>query len=187
MQRQLLLGLVSFFLLLETASAQYQGWQHVGSLWILTTPEGADLPAACSEANFPLLVRLRRDNFDFSQAKANGEDIRFSDAKGAPLAYQIEQWDSARGTASIWVRIPVINGNARQEVKLYWGKADAQSQSKGSAVFNADNGFCSVLHMDEALRDEVGSVTPKDLGSTSAAGSIGQGPALCARQGNPLR
>lgn len=71
------------------AGAEYAGWRHSGVLWILTTPEGADIPAAAAE------------------------------------------------TASIWIRIPKIAGNARQEIKMYWGKADAKSESSGTAVFNA--------------------------------------------------
>jgi len=67
--------------------APYPGWQHSGSLFILTTPEGANLPASASEDGFPLLVRLDKDWFDFSQAKANGEDIRFAASTGAPLAW----------------------------------------------------------------------------------------------------
>ena len=77
------------------AAPQYQGWQHSGSIYILTTPEGANLPASTSEEGFPLLVRLHKDFFDFSQAKANGEDLRWSTTGGTPLAYEIEEWDAA--------------------------------------------------------------------------------------------
>jgi hypothetical protein len=133
-------GVILLTGLLQTASAQYAGWQHSGSIYILTTPEGANLPASASEDGFPLLVRLHKDFFNFSQAKVQGEDIRFSTSTGAPLAYQIDEWDAATATASIWVRMPTIKGNARQEIRLYWGKADAASESNGSAVFNADNG-----------------------------------------------
>ena len=31
----------------------YQAWSHSGSLWLLTTPDGANLPAAATESNFP--------------------------------------------------------------------------------------------------------------------------------------
>jgi len=51
--------------LFGTASAQDQGWRYSGSVYILTTPEGADLPATASEKDFPLLVRLHKDYFDF--------------------------------------------------------------------------------------------------------------------------
>ena len=170
---QIACGVILLTGLLQAASAQYSGWQHEGSLFILTTPEGADLPATASVEGFPLLVRLNKGVFDFGQAKRNGEDIRFS-AEGKPLAYQVEEWDVAQGAASIWVKIPAIKGNARQEIKLHWGKADAAGQSNGSAVFNADNGYASVLHMDGALQDEVGTITPKNAGSTAAAGMIGK-------------
>jgi hypothetical protein len=80
--------------LMQPATAQYQGWQHSGPLVILTTPDGANLPATASEENFPLLVRLNQRTFDFRQAKPNGDDIRFSGG-GKPLAYQIEEWDAA--------------------------------------------------------------------------------------------
>ena len=157
-------------------SAQYPGWAHSGSLYILTTPEGANLPATASEENFPLLVRLNQDWFDFSQAQAHGEDLRFGSGSGEPLAYQIDEWDAAAATASIWVRIPAIKGNARQEIKMFWGKADARSESNGQAVFNDSNGYLSVWHLDrEAARDEVGTLEAKDLGTTPVAGVIGQG------------
>jgi len=160
--------------MISMAQAQYAGWKGAGTFYILTTPEGADLPATASEENFPLLVRLNKENFDFQQAKAGGEDIRFS-AAGQPLAYQIEEWNVAKGTASIWVKIPLIKGNDRQEIKMHWGKADAASESSGAAVFNTANGFVAVLHMSDLVKDEVGSVEPKDMGTTAATGMIGQG------------
>jgi sucrose-6-phosphate hydrolase SacC (GH32 family) len=152
----------------------YQGWQHSGSIFILTTPEGANLPASATEKDFPVVVRLDKDFFDFSQAKPHGEDIRFS-AEGTPLSYQIEQWDAAGGTASIWVRIPEIRGNARQAIKMHWGKGDAGTESSGKAVFNESNGYCSVFHMNDPLIDEVGTAVATNHGATPSAGIIGQG------------
>jgi hypothetical protein len=162
--------------------AQYPGWQQEGSIFILTTPEGANLPASEVEKDFPLLVRLHKDFFDFSQAKPNGEDIRFS-AQGQPLAYQIDEWDAARGTASLWVRIPRILGNARQEIRMHWGKADAVSESSGSAVFNESNGYLSVWHMGTPIRDEVGTLASVDKGTTPAVGRIGPARHLAGGQG----
>jgi len=173
--KSMMLGIALLTLLLQTASAQYQGWQHSGSLYILTTPEGANLPDTASEADFPLLVRLDKEWFDFSQAKAQGEDIRFASSTGAPLAYQIDEWDAVQGTASIWVRLPTIRGNARQELKMFWSKADAKSESSGSAVFNASNGYLSVWHMNDPVQDEIGRLGSKDTGTTSAPGMIGKG------------
>ena len=163
-----------FLALLQTASAQYTGWQHSGSMYLLTTPEGANLPATAAEEGFPLLVRLNTDGFDFTQSKANGEDIRFADASGKPLAYQIEEWDVAAGSASIWVRMPTITGNAHQAIKMFWGKPDAASESSGAAVFNESNGYLCTFHMADPVKDEVGALTAKDTGTTASSGMIGK-------------
>ena len=165
------------------AAAQYQGWQHSGSIYLLTTPEGANLPATTTETDFPALIRLDKEWFNFSQAKAKGEDVRFATSTGKPLAYQIEEWDATSGVASIWVRIPTITGNAHQEMKLYWGKADAASESSGSAVFNESNGYLSVWHMNEPVKDEVGTLDSKDVGTTATAGIVGPARHLAGRQG----
>ncbi|MEI6535529.1 MAG: DUF2341 domain-containing protein, partial [Verrucomicrobiaceae bacterium] len=172
--KRLIVGMTVLMTLLATTRAGHVGWQHSGSIWILTTPEGANLPATATEENFPVLVRLNNEGFDFSKAKANGDDIRFADAAGTSLAYQIDEWDAAAGTASIWVRIPVIKGNAQQEIKMFWGKADAISESMGKAVFNESNGYVCVMHMTDPVKDEVGVLEPKDTGTTGVAGMIGK-------------
>lgn len=156
------------------ASAQYQGWRHSGSLTILTTPQGANLPPSASEENFPLLVRLDKDWFDFRQAKAGGADIRFTASDGAPLSYEVDDWDAAHGTAAIWVRVPKIIGNARQELKMYWGNPDARSESNGSAVFNESNGYLCVWHMSDPVKDATGNTTARDTGATPTVGMIGK-------------
>ncbi|MBM4071675.1 MAG: DUF2341 domain-containing protein [Planctomycetes bacterium] len=173
MRSPLTLALFLFVTFATPVAAQYPEWKNFGSMFILTTPAGADLPASAAVENFPLLVRLHKDFFDFTQAKANGEDVRFSSAKGEPLAYQIDEWDPTNGVASIWVRVPKIVGNARQELKLHWGKTDARSQSEGKAVFNESNGYVSVWHMSGPVTDETGTLTSKDTGTTHVPGVIG--------------
>ncbi|MEI7898770.1 MAG: DUF2341 domain-containing protein [bacterium] len=157
------------------AAAPYKGWKYSGSMCLLTTPEGANLPATASEDNFPVLVQLNKDWFNFSEAKAKGEDIRFASGTGMPLAYQLDEWDASAGTALIWVRVPVIKGNARQEIRMCWGKADASSESSGPAVFNTSNGYLSVWHMNDPVKDDAGRLESKDIDTTSSAGMIGRG------------
>lgn len=163
--------------------AQAQAWKHSGSIFLLTTPEGASLEAGAALEGFPVLVRLHRDFFDFSQAKPGGEDLRISDRAGADLPFQVEEWDAARGTASIWVRVPSIRGNERQEIKLRWGNADAASASNGAEVFNGSNGYLSVWHMNAPVKDEVGTLESKDVGTSSAAGMIGPARRFAEKQG----
>ena len=158
-------------------------WKHSGSMWLLTTPEGADLPAAATVEGFPLLVRLHRDYFDFRQAKPNGDDLRFSASTGERLAYQVEDWDVKQGHASVWVRVPKITGNSRQQIMLRWGNPNAASESDGKAVFNASNGFLSVWHMSHQVRDEVGTLISTDTGTTPMTGMIGMARHLPAGKG----
>lgn len=155
--------------------AQYDDWSHHGTLTLLTTPDGADLPGSAREEGFPVLVRLNGETFDFKQADTDGSDIRFS-IEGKPLAYQIEFWNPEQGEACIWVRIPVIQGNARQLLTLHWGRADARSESNGKAVFAESNGCAVTMHLAgtaEAVIDETGNLSPTNRGTESCPGAIG--------------
>jgi hypothetical protein len=167
------------------AQSQYGDWPHRGTLALLTTPQGANLPASAQEDGVPVLVRLNGETFDFSQSNADGSDIRFS-AEGQPLAYQIETWNSKQSEACIWVRIPVMRGNARQELTLHWGKTDAASESNGKAVFNESNGYAVAMHLgdaDDPVRDEVGNLSPTDKGTKPCRGAIGLGRRFEAGKG----
>ena len=163
--------------------APYVGWSRVGVIAILTTPDGADLPAGTAVEGFPMLVRLHKDWFDFKQAKPGGEDVRFSTPAGARLAYEIEEWDATAGAASVWVRIPRIEGNARQMIRVHWGKADAAGESSGKAVFNEANGCLSVWHLGDVVRDEVGTLESKDSGTTATPGIVGKARHFAGKQG----
>ena len=167
----------------KPVAAQYTGWLQSGAMCILTTPDGANLPAGTSIEGFPVLVRLSKEWFDFSKAKANGDDVRFATSTGEPLAYQIEEWDAAKGTASIWVRVPKIEGNAKQMIRVLWGKASAASESSGRAVFNESNGYLSVWHLGDTVTDEVGTLESKDVGTTVTAGMVGQARHFAGKQG----
>jgi len=137
---------------LSQASAQYDDWKHSGLMYIVTDSEGADLPASAVERNFPLLVRLNQEYFDFRQAKPQGEDVRFS-SKSKPLDYQIERWDVKRGEADIWVRIPSIKGKDQQAIKMHWGNEKVSSESNGEQVFRTTEGFAAVWHLGDNLED----------------------------------
>jgi hypothetical protein len=179
----LALGIVLAAGFIQPASAGYPGWRHSGTLHLLTTPDGANLPPSASLTDFPVLVRLDKDWFKFDEAKPDGADLRVSSASGEPLSYQIEEWDAGKGTASIWVRVPSIKGNAVQPLKLHWGKAEAVSESNPKAVFNPSNGHLSVWHMSDPVVDDAGATISKDQGTTATGGIVGQARHLAGGQG----
>ncbi len=151
----------------------YQSWTHSGTLFILTDATGANLPPSVSESNFPLLVRFNSSNFAFAQAASDGSDIRFSTLSGIALPYEIEEWDSINGEAAVWVKIPAITGNERQEIKMFWGNPGVSSQSNGPSVFNSSNGYCAVMHLNGNVLDATGSTSPLNGGATPATAVIG--------------
>lgn len=77
---------------------------------------------------------------------------------GAPLAYQVQEWEPVSGPAGIWVRVPVVRGDEDQEIRVHRGRADAVSGSDGPAVFNASNGYLGVWHVEGVVKDEVGTL-----------------------------
>ena len=123
----------------------YQSWTYSGSLVHPDHPGGRQPAGLGRRGNqLPAARSAQLRQLHLRQAQPDGRDIRFATAAGATLSYQIEQWDAANGSAAVWVKIPTITGNARQEIKMYWGKTGVTSESSGTAVFNAANGYASV-------------------------------------------
>lgn len=135
--------------------ADYQNWKFSRKLLLNTTATGAAVSAAC--VDFPVLVRLTSATFDFSQAGVDGKDLRFAKPDGAPLAYEIERWDSVLRKAEIWVRVDTVHGNdGTQFIIMYWGvdstrspQASATPASNSTAVWDTAAGFSAVWHLDE--------------------------------------
>ena len=156
------------------AAVPTNAWRYHAPFHLLTTPDGANLAAGVELRDFPILVRLNGDFFDFRQALPHGEDLRFATADGTPLAYEIEDWDAANSRAAIWVRVPLIRGVEDQTLELRWGNPAATNESNGAAVFNAANGYVAVWHMNAPLREVVGTVpATRDDGTTATPGMIG--------------
>ena len=150
----------------------FEHWQHTGTVAIITTPEGANLPASAKEENVPVLIRFNKDHFNFKEADPSGKDIRFS-YQGTMLPYEIEEWDAKNQRASIWVRVPEIKGNTIQTLKVHWGNSNAVNKSKGDAVFNKSNHFVTVCHLEQNERDVAGILEIEDNGTQSSRGVIG--------------
>jgi biopolymer transport protein ExbB len=137
-----------------------------------TTATGANVMGDVPK--FPVAVLLTGANFDFSKAKAKGEDIRFAAADGTALPHEIELWDPAAKVAAIWVKVDV-KGNAKQTIKMSFGDASASDASDGHKVFDVADGFLGVWHLSEP-----GSTTAGGYKDSTANGNNGQGIALTA-------
>jgi hypothetical protein len=168
---------------LPLQAEDYSAWSGHGSVWLLTDKEGANLPATAVVKEFPVVLRLHGDTFPFASAQTDGADLRVTDASGRSLALEIESWDKAAGEAVIWVRVPEIRGAMRQELKLHWGNPQAKSVSDGSKVFSRDNGYLSVWHMGQEVKDVVGTLPSKVVGTKPIEGLIGGARSFAGKEG----
>lgn len=137
--------LAALVLAATTASAQYAGWAHTRKIVMNTSASGANVTGEVK--NFPVAVRLTAGNFNFSQAKPDGADLRFSSSAGAPLPYEIESWDAAGQKATVWVKTDVKGSDASQFINLHWGNPAAAGEGDGKAVFAKADGWVGAWHL----------------------------------------
>jgi hypothetical protein len=146
-------------------------WAHAMQIGINTSAAGANVKQAISD--FPLLVRLNATTFVFSEARPKGADIRFMDSSGKNLSFEIERWDVDGRVADIWVLVPRIEGDSRQNyIYMYWGNQYAVPFSEGPSVFG---NFANVLHLTPVQATAVLS-----LEDTSGQGNNG-----CFQENSP--
>jgi hypothetical protein len=150
-----------------------QAWTHSAKLFLNTTASGANITGTVT--NFPVLIRLRSDNFDFTQAKADGSDLRYAKSMGTPLPYEIERWDPVTKLAEVWVGIDTVHGNdSTQSIIMYWGNPNASGNSNGGAVFDTSNSFQGVWHLNRNCDDVTyGRNNGTSYGTTDTPGIIG--------------
>ncbi len=137
----------------------YNDWSFSEDLYLNTTVTGANVSG--DVLNFPLLIRLDSNNFNFSEAKSDGTDIRFAKSDGSHLSFELERWDNSNELAEFWVLCDVIYGNNyTQYIKMYWGKSDAADSSDAQTVFATTNGFVGVWHLDSTSSVSNGTRSP---------------------------
>lgn len=126
--------------------ADYSAWKYSKRVFLNTTAEGAGISEMVKE--FPVLIRLSKENFDFEQSLIDGGDLRFKKSDDTPLPYEIERWDRDNKNAEIWVKVDTVYGNdSSQYFTMYWGNPDVSSESNGSVTFDTSCGFQGVWHM----------------------------------------
>lgn len=112
------------------------GWEYYAKVPIDNTSNSSAL------TDYQVKINLTSANFDFTKAKSDGSDIRFTDSdKRTLLNYWIENYDSSGQTATIWVKVPSIDANSTKDIYLYCGNDTAVSASDGDSVFEFFDDF----------------------------------------------
>lgn len=116
------------------------GWQYNTKITIDSSLIDSNL------TDFPLLVKLSASNFDFSLAKSDGSDIRFTESDGITLLkYERERHDSGSELAEYHVKVPSITSGADTIIYMYYGNASASDGEDAVNVWDAN--FLFVSHM----------------------------------------
>jgi hypothetical protein len=156
----------------DTVTIAYPSWKYTRQLFLNTSTSGANISG--NVYDFPVLVRLTSGNFDFSNAKSDGSDIRFAKSDGTTLPYEIERWDVAAAHAEVWVRIDTVYAfNDTQHITMYWGNPLAARATNGPAVFDTADGFKAVYHLSDANDATYDKYNGTNYGATDTAGIIG--------------
>ena len=98
--------------------------------------------------DLPVLVKLTNANFDFTKARSDGYDIRFTESDGETLLkYERERHDDGSELAEYWIKVPSISSSVDTDIYIYYGKADASDGENTTNVW--DSNFKAVWHMND--------------------------------------
>lgn len=124
-------------------------WTYRRTVTVNTAASNGGAAVTATVTRFPLLVRLTPENSGslFSQAAADGSDIRFSTTSKALAPYEIEYWNASTRQAAIWVLVDTVHGNGTTNLRMHWGRPGIASASNGPAVFETSNGYVGAWHL----------------------------------------
>ena len=103
--------------------------------------------------DYPVMVKLTADNFNFSEVENNGTDIYFVLDDGTELDFEREYFSKDEQLAIFHVRIPEVSS---AEDTVFFIKIDAD-EDKENAEGVWDSNFVMVQHMGESLIDSTGN------------------------------
>ncbi len=122
-------------------------------------------------------ITLNTNNFDYSKARENGEDLRFTlynftSKKEEEINYWIEKWNTS-GESRIWIKLPKLEHVNYAVVYMYYGNnysTNKSSEKQTMSIVNGDfddpNGKGWRCFEDEFLNK---SQDPSSLGSSCTA------------------
>ena len=147
----------------ESTAAWLSGWKYRRAITVNSSDIDADL------TNFPVLVRLSAECFDFGLAAADGRDVRFTDAGGGTsLLFEREAHGAAAGEAAYWVRLPLVSATSNTTFYLYHGNGGALDMANAAGVW--DDAHVGVWHLQ-------GTNGATQADASKAANTLNVGPA----------
>lgn len=137
MRKNIVLGIFVLYSLFNIASALSNSG---GGNWAYNKEIIIQENSGKTLNDYQILVKLDGSNFDFSKAKPDGSDIRFT-LNDMELPYWVEEWNKETNKAKIWVKVPSISANGNMELISHYGNPSASAISNGDATFEFFDDF----------------------------------------------
>ena len=128
-------------------------------------------------ANFPVLVRLSAGSpSGFAYADVTNGDIRFADANGNSLPFEIEKWDPS-GESHVWVSVPSLSGQATT-ITMYYGAITGKLPPVDATGVWRLAGYQNVHHFSDAsgymdIDSSANNLTVAGINAVNNAGVLG--------------
>jgi hypothetical protein len=175
----------------DTVLIRNPAWKYSSVVCFNTSSSGAGVDKDVRD--FPVLIRLTGNNFNFNEAQSQGNDIRFAGSDNSFIPFEIERWNPVTELAEVWVNIDTVRGNnSGQTIVMYWGNPDATVASDGAAVFDTVRGFQAVWHFNQLSADSVRDATANRFNGVTvggmtavsvAEGAVGEGRTFNGKTG----
>ncbi len=164
----------------EDTTLTQSWWNAAWTRQSVITLSGNTFSGATALTDFPVLITLNSSNIDYSLTQNNGQDLRFFDADGTALAYQIDRWNES-GDSFVWVRVPQVDTSGTDTITMFYGNAAAVAGEDAATVWGSH--YSAVYHLGEngaVIADSSASAFSGTAtnGPTSAPGQIGGGQQL---------
>lgn len=137
-------------------------------------------PVMSTLDNFMLLISVKQDAQIGADAKADGDDLVFTDSDGTTvLTHEMEFYNAVNGAADFvaWVRVPQIPA-AGKTIYLYWGKPNIGPQQDPAMTWQD---FAAVYHLEANFNDSTKNAhhgvvqTPSGPSPSTEPGMIANG------------
>ena len=110
-----------------------EAWSSREKITVDTTDNGVAVSDPIGTTT--VVVRLHDGNFDFSNSKEDGSDLRFVDSDDKTLlASQVEKFDTVMNEGFVWVKIPDLKPGTARDIYLYSGRNEKKKPAKGEKV-----------------------------------------------------
>lgn len=167
-------------ILQSSFSPTYTQWTYSGLIHMNTSATGLNLTSDQSTVFVP--VELGPADVQWGTMSATGTDLRFVDAQGMVVPYEIETWQPELGLAKIWLRLSKLQKLPGDYViQAYWGQSDNMAASDANLYASV-----GVLNWHKVVAAQESSPLVFDaglnvsclFGSTSTVGRIAEIPNL---------